>query len=59
MKDNNIVILELAKEDELDKFKKDLQESFGVVVIEEFGKLIHHALKNVIFIFILINVGLK
>ena len=41
MKDNieNIVTLELAKEDELPKFKKDLQESFSVAVIEEFGSL--------------------
>ena len=39
MKDNNIVTLELVKEDELYKFKKDLQESFGVAVIEEFGSL--------------------
>ena len=38
MKDN-IVTLELAKEDELDKFKKYLQESFSVAVIEEFGSL--------------------
>lgn len=37
MKDNNIVTLELVKEDELYKFKKDLQESFSVAVIEEFG----------------------
>ena len=42
MKDNNIeniITLELAKEDELYKFKKDLQESFGEAVIEEFGSL--------------------
>ena len=39
MKDNNIVTLELAKENELSKFKKDLQESFSVAVIEEFGSL--------------------
>ena len=39
MKDNNIVTLELAKEDELYKFKKDLQESFSVTVIEEFGSI--------------------
>lgn len=39
MKDNNIVTLELAKEDELDKFKQDLQESFSVAVIEEFGSI--------------------
>ena len=38
MKDN-IVTLELAKEEELEKFKKDLQESFGVAVIEEFGSI--------------------
>ena len=34
MKDNNIVTLELVKEDELYKFKKDLQELFSVAVIE-------------------------
>ena len=42
MKDNNIeniVTLELVKEDELYKFKKDLQESFSVAVIEEFGSV--------------------
>lgn len=39
MKDNNIITLELVKEDELDKFKKDLQESFTVTVIEVFGSL--------------------
>lgn len=41
-KDNNIeniVTLELVKEDELYKFKKDLQESFSVAVIEEFGSV--------------------
>lgn len=38
MKDN-IVTLELAKEDELDKFKQDLKESFSVTVIEEFGSI--------------------
>ena len=36
---DNIVTLEVVKEDELDKFKKDLQESFSVAVIEEFGSL--------------------
>ncbi|MGL5312655.1 MAG: GNAT family N-acetyltransferase [Peptostreptococcaceae bacterium] len=35
----NIVTLELVKEDELSKFKKDLQESFGEAVVEEFGSL--------------------
>ena len=42
MKDNNIeniVTLELVKEDEIYKFKKDLQESFSVAVIEEFGSV--------------------
>ena len=39
MKDNNIVTLELVKEYELSKFKKDLQESFSVAIIEEFGSL--------------------
>lgn len=41
MKDNieNIVTLELAKEDELPQLKKDLQESFSVAVIEEFGSI--------------------
>lgn len=38
MKDN-IITLELAKEDDLYKFTKDLQESFSVAVIEEFGSL--------------------
>ena len=39
MKYNNIVTLELVKKDELFKFKKDVQESFGVAVIKEFGSL--------------------
>ena len=39
MKDNNKITLELAKDDDLYKFTKDLQESFGVTVIEEFGSL--------------------
>lgn len=39
MKHNNIVELEVVKKDELDKFKRDVQESFGVAVIEEFGSL--------------------
>ena len=39
MKDNNIVTLELAKEDEFEKFKKDLKESFSVTVIETFGSI--------------------
>lgn len=35
MKDNieNIVTLQLAKEDELSQLKKDLQESFSVAVM--------------------------
>ncbi len=39
MKDNNIVTLEIVKEDELEKFKEDLKESFSVTVIEEFGSI--------------------
>ncbi|HAX72751.1 MAG TPA: GNAT family N-acetyltransferase, partial [Firmicutes bacterium] len=39
MKYNNIVTLELVKKHELSKFKKDIQESFAVAVIEEFGSL--------------------
>lgn len=35
----NIVTLEIAKKDELSKFKKDLQESFAVAVIETFGSI--------------------
>lgn len=35
----NIVTLQRVKEYELSKFKKDLQESFGEAVIEEFGSL--------------------
>ena len=35
----NLVTLEVAKEDELSQFKKDLQESFAVTVIEEFGSI--------------------
>lgn len=37
--EENIVTLELVKEDELCKFKEELQESFGEAVIEEFGSL--------------------
>lgn len=33
----NIVTLEVAKKSELSKFKRDLQESFAVAVIETFG----------------------
>lgn len=35
----NIVTLELAKEEEFEQFKQDLQESFGVAVVEKFGSL--------------------
>lgn len=35
----NIVTLEIAKKDELEKFKKDMQESFAVAVVETFGSL--------------------
>ena len=37
MKRQNIVILEPVKKEELHKFKRDLQESFAVAVIETFG----------------------
>lgn len=33
----NIVTLDVAKEEELDKFKRDLQEAFAVAVVETFG----------------------
>ena len=36
----NIVTLEIAKKDELSKFKRDLQESFAVAVIETFGSVL-------------------
>ena len=36
----NIVTLEVAKKDELSKFKRDLQESFAVAVIETFGSVL-------------------
>ena len=35
----NVVTLEVANKEELPKFKKDLQESFAIAVIEEFGSL--------------------
>lgn len=33
----NIVALEIAKKEELPKFKRDLQEAFAVAVVETFG----------------------
>ena len=36
----NIVTLEVAKKEELSKFKRDLQESFAVAVIETFGSVL-------------------
>ena len=39
-KTENIITLEVAKKDELSKFKRDLQESFAVAVIETFGSVL-------------------
>ena len=36
---DNLVTLEIAKDEDLPRFKKDLQEAFAVALIEEFGSV--------------------